>query len=558
MRYRYHLNLAGFLYSGGHAARGRFAATIRPNNLLVWIFGLSARAHRAQRHHQWWRAVSNLDETARPDERPGRSPDGRSLCHSGRQPVHPALRRSDSRESRPDRGRRVRLDEPSPRPPPPGSCTRGQRETVQRRGRLRPAAPGPDEVRPARGPVQFPLRPHREVGDRSEPSSRPSSSRRTCRIRETRDRDAPRRRESEAGAPGPEPGRSASMRGSASIGPGTASVPSPGSVIRPDRSPVVDSTGHAVSAEVDPRGLDLRRPTAQLLRLRGRGGSSTARGGGHQLRGIDRGDLHRPRCRGGASHRGHCRCPTSRCEVDAGTSVGCRPNSPPSTSMPSASTPTSRSRRPTSPRSSSSTSTGSIPRSVITEPGIFFPRISPSSRSDPAALPGAGGPRCLRKPAGDETTERCGGGRMTPLSRYRRHLRIEVLLAVTAYAGGVCRPSSSCSFWAPRRSPAATSATGPAAATSRSGRPPSWPLMLLRLVRPLVSWEDPDPAPAHGAGGAARVLPRRAPTLRTAISPRGPPGHPPLRGRRGGRLPLLLPVPLRSCWPSSSRSTPCR
>ena len=39
MRYRYHLNLAGFLYLAVTLLVG-FAATIRPNNLLVWIFGL--------------------------------------------------------------------------------------------------------------------------------------------------------------------------------------------------------------------------------------------------------------------------------------------------------------------------------------------------------------------------------------------------------------------------------------------------------------------------------------------------------------------------------------
>lgn len=39
MRYRYHLNLAGVLYLAVTLLVG-FAATIRPNNLLVWIFGL--------------------------------------------------------------------------------------------------------------------------------------------------------------------------------------------------------------------------------------------------------------------------------------------------------------------------------------------------------------------------------------------------------------------------------------------------------------------------------------------------------------------------------------
>ena len=39
MRYRYHLNLAGLLYLAVTLLVG-FAATVRPNNLLVWIFGL--------------------------------------------------------------------------------------------------------------------------------------------------------------------------------------------------------------------------------------------------------------------------------------------------------------------------------------------------------------------------------------------------------------------------------------------------------------------------------------------------------------------------------------
>ena len=38
MRYRYHLNLAGGLYLGVTMLVG-FASTVRPNNLLVWIFG---------------------------------------------------------------------------------------------------------------------------------------------------------------------------------------------------------------------------------------------------------------------------------------------------------------------------------------------------------------------------------------------------------------------------------------------------------------------------------------------------------------------------------------
>lgn len=39
MRYRYHLNFAGILYLGVTVLVG-LAATIRPNNLLVWVFGL--------------------------------------------------------------------------------------------------------------------------------------------------------------------------------------------------------------------------------------------------------------------------------------------------------------------------------------------------------------------------------------------------------------------------------------------------------------------------------------------------------------------------------------
>lgn len=39
MRYRYHVNLGGLFYLGITVLIG-FAATIRPNNLLVWVFGL--------------------------------------------------------------------------------------------------------------------------------------------------------------------------------------------------------------------------------------------------------------------------------------------------------------------------------------------------------------------------------------------------------------------------------------------------------------------------------------------------------------------------------------